>query len=120
MSNTLNNNLLYQFRLKGVSGNLIQLIFYPVTLFHALRSAKTATPETRLLFLTGASAFVSMALMMITDNIMVYVSSFGNLHYTILGLAYAADKTSAANSKADDPLTQPSVPLPISPQGRFG
>ncbi|MFC1828168.1 hypothetical protein ACFL0O_00980 [Thermodesulfobacteriota bacterium] len=96
------------------------MISYPVTLFHALRSAKTAAPENRLLFLTGASAFVFMALMMITDNIMVYVSYFGNLHFTILGIAYAAEKTSTANNKTDDPLTQPSTPLPISPQGRFG
>jgi hypothetical protein len=29
-------------------------------------------------------------LMMITDNIMVYASFFGNLHFTFLGLAYGS------------------------------
>ena len=45
---------------------------------------------TRILLLTGAAGFVPFVLMMSTDNIMVYASYFGNLHYVILGLAYGA------------------------------
>ncbi len=45
---------------------------------------------TRVLLLTGAAAYIPFAIMMSTDNVMVYVSYFGNLQYSILGLAYGA------------------------------
>jgi hypothetical protein len=44
----------------------------------------------KILFLSGASAFTSFALIMFTDNIILYAVYFGNLHFTIMGLAYAA------------------------------
>jgi len=46
--------------------------------------------STRILLLAGAAGFIPFVLMMFTDNIMVYASYFGNLHYTFLGLAYGA------------------------------
>lgn len=46
--------------------------------------------STRILLLAGAAGFIPFALMMTTDNIMVYASYFGNLHFIILGLAYGA------------------------------
>jgi O-antigen ligase len=61
---------------------------------HAWRKAKGTTGETRILFYAGASSFLPFVLLMFTDNIILYVSFFGNLQFTILGLAYASLKTS--------------------------
>jgi len=62
-----------------------------LTMWDCLRKARTCRhPETRLLLLAGASAFIPFMLMMMTDNIMVYASFFGNLHFTFLGLAYGS------------------------------
>ncbi len=72
----------------------VGVVFYALALFlsavHALRRARDAEETTRTLFLAGASSLIFYAMMMYTDNIMVYVSFFGNLQFTILGLAYAA------------------------------
>ena len=59
---------------------------------HALRMVKNVTRETKILFKTGAFSFVILALMMLSDNIMVYASFFGNFQFMLLGLAYAAAK----------------------------
>ncbi|MFC1828171.1 O-antigen ligase family protein [Thermodesulfobacteriota bacterium] len=97
------NDWLLTLHDQGILGTTIFAISMLMATLNALRTGKTASPEVRLLFFTGASAFLSMALMMITDNIMIYASYFGNLHFTILGIAYAAEKTSTANSKRITP-----------------
>jgi O-antigen ligase len=62
-----------------------------LTMWDCLRKARSCLhPETRPLLLAGASAFIPFMLMMMTDNIMVYASFFGNLHFTFLGLAYGS------------------------------
>jgi hypothetical protein len=62
-----------------------------LTMWDCLRKVRTCRhPGTRQLLLTGASAFIPFMLMMVTDNIMVYASFFGNLHFTFLGLAHGA------------------------------
>jgi len=62
--------------------------------FHAWKRARNVTGETRILFYAGASSFVPFILFMFTDNIILYASFFGNLHFSILGLAYASLNTS--------------------------
>ena len=57
---------------------------------HAVLCARRAEGATRLLLLAGASAFIPFAILMYTDNILVYVSYFGNLQFAILGLGYGA------------------------------
>jgi O-antigen ligase len=65
-----------------------------LTMWDCLRKARVCRhPETRLLLLAGASAFIPFMLMMLTDNIMVYASFFGNMHFTLLGLAYGSLRT---------------------------
>jgi hypothetical protein len=59
-------------------------------ILHAYRAAGQASGWARLLFLAGASAFVSFAAIMLTDNIILYAVFFGNLQFALLGLAYAA------------------------------
>lgn len=78
----------------GVLGVAVFIGCMLLTIWDCLRKARTCRhPETRLLLLAGASAFIPFMLMMVTDNIMVYVSYFGNLHFTMLGLAYGALRT---------------------------
>lgn len=62
--------------------------------FHAWKRARNTVGGTRVLFYAGATAFLPFVLFMLTDNIILYVSFFGNLHFAILGLAYASLKTS--------------------------
>lgn len=75
----------------GVLGVGIYLICILLTIWHGYRAQKkTQDKNIRLLFITGISAFIPFMLVMFTDNIMVYAPFFGMLHYTFLGLGYAA------------------------------
>jgi O-antigen ligase len=85
------NDWLLTLHDQGVLGTAVFALCLILSMFHALFKAKTASGEARLLFLAGASSFIPFALIMFTDNIMVYSSYYGNLQFTILGLAYAAN-----------------------------
>ena len=74
----------------GIVGTAAFVVSVLAASAHAVMCARRAEHETRLLLLTGASAFVPFAILMYTDNILVYVSYFGNLQFAILGLAYGA------------------------------
>jgi O-antigen ligase len=66
--------------------------------FHAWKRARNTVGGTRILFYAGSSAFLPFLLLMFTDNIILYVSFFGNLHFAVLGLAYASLKTSTRDA----------------------
>jgi len=74
----------------GILGTGMFVLSIVIASLHAWRMARSAKGETRSLFFAGAFSFVIMAMMMMTDNIMVYSSFFGNLQFTFLGLGYAA------------------------------
>ena len=74
----------------GYLGTLIFAFCLLWQFFHALKRAKNTSGETRLLFYAGASSFLTFILFMFTDNIILYAAFFGNLQFTILGLAYAS------------------------------
>ena len=57
---------------------------------HAYRMAKRTVGKISILFFAAASSFISFFLFMFTDNIILYAAFFGNLHFTVLGIAYAA------------------------------
>ena len=64
---------------------------------HLLLTARRAPAASRSLFYAGGSSvFVLVPLFMLTDNIVLYAAFFGNLQFTILGLAYAANATARA------------------------
>lgn len=87
---------LYDYGILGVSIYAISLM---LALLHAATRSKYCVSETnKILFLTGASAIIPFCLMMTTDNIMVYASFFGNLHFTMLGLAYGALQAQMENA----------------------
>lgn len=84
----------------GYLGMIIFALTILASLFHALfRAAKAKSVEVKILFQTGAFSFVILALMMLTDNIMVYASFFGNLQFMILGLAYASTRNTLASRR---------------------
>ncbi len=77
----------------GFAGAAVLVLTMLATGAHAAlrsRAAGETHEAARLFLLAGASAFVPFALIMYTDNVMVYVSFFGNLQFTILGLGYGA------------------------------
>lgn len=75
----------------GVLGVGIYLACILLSIWHGFRAQrKSQDKNIRLLFTAGISAFIPFMLVMFTDNIMVYASFFGMLHYTFLGLGYAA------------------------------
>ena len=78
---------LFDYGIVGAASFVVSLLAACV---HAVRCARRAEGVTRLLLLAGASAFVPFVMLMYTDNILVYASYFGNLHFAILGLGYGA------------------------------
>ena len=75
----------------GLVGTVIFLVCILLTMIHALVQTRHCSDDAiKLLLLTGSAGFMPFMLLMFTDNITVYVSFFGNLHYVILGLGYAA------------------------------
>ena len=85
--------LLYDY---GIVGTAVFAFCLLAQVIHALNMAGKTTGTCRILFYAGASSFVPMVLLMITDNIILYAAFFGNLQFTMLGLAYAAAPPSRA------------------------
>ena len=79
---------LYDYGLVGTTVFSLTLLIQIASL---LRGARRSTGATQILFSAGASSFLSFVLIMFTDNIVLYAAYFGNLQFTMLGLAYAAD-----------------------------
>ena len=73
----------------GILGTGLYALTIIIASFHAWRTARSVNSESRTLLFAGAFSFVILALMMITDNIMVYASFFGNLQFMFLGIGYA-------------------------------
>jgi O-antigen ligase len=82
----------------GWLGTFVFALCLVLQTFHAWSKAGMTTGGTRILFYAGASSFLPFVLFMFTDNIILYVSFFGNLHFAILGLAYASQKTSTRDA----------------------
>lgn len=87
--------LLYDY---GSIGTVIFGLCMLMQVFHSLKVARRVTGETSILFYSGASSFIAFSLFMFTDNIILYAAFFGNLQFTILGIAYAAHKTTLKDS----------------------
>jgi hypothetical protein len=80
-------------RLQYEHGTLGMVLFGLTLLLqgvHAWLSRKRLQGLGLLFMLAGASAFIPMFLFMFTDNVILYAAWFGNLHFALLGLAYAA------------------------------
>ena len=77
----------------GIFGTTIFALTILLSMIHLYRRSLFTQGNTRCLLITGASSFLPFLLFMFTDNIMVYASFFGNLQFTIIGIAYSAYNT---------------------------
>jgi O-antigen ligase len=91
--------LLYDY---GYFGTIIFVFCVISQVLHILKRARSATGETKILFYAAASTFISFVLFMFSDNIILYVAFFGNLQFTMIGLAYAA-YAQAGQKKVKEP-----------------
>lgn len=92
----------------GALGLCVYFACILMTIRHAVLQLRRQPDDyTRILLFTGAAAYIPFILMMFTDNIMVYASYFGNLHYTILGVAYGALRARYENAPAIKTAAKP-------------
>ena len=76
----------------GVFGTMLFLLTIILQVRHLLKKARHSEGEIRTFFFGAASSFLPFILIMFTDNIVLYAAFYGNLQFTIIGLAYAAEK----------------------------
>jgi O-antigen ligase len=84
-------------RLRYEYGNFGAAVFAAcmlAQLLHLWRGARRADPHRKVLAYAGASSFIAFSVFMLTDNIILYTSFFGNLQFTIIGLAYSGEPPS--------------------------
>lgn len=76
----------------GIVGTALFLLSMILQVRHLLKKARHSEGEIRAFFSATASSFLPFVLIMFTDNIVLYAAFYGNLQFTIIGLAYAAEK----------------------------
>jgi O-antigen ligase len=86
---------------------------------HAFLMARKSSGESRILFYACASSFVPFLLIMFTDNIILYAAFFGNLQFTMLGLAYSAYHWAQAYDHSRAVRFPPIVSHMINPELRY-
>lgn len=74
----------------GYVGLFVFLSCMTFQMLHALRSSYQTSGSARLFLIVGGGAFIPFALLMATDNIILYAAFFGNLHFMLLGCGYGA------------------------------
>jgi O-antigen ligase len=80
-------------------------VFFQV--LHLLKMGRRSSGERRVLFFAGATSFVVFCLFMFTDNIILYAAFFGNLQFTVIGLAYASYNTALSKTEQATPNQKP-------------
>ncbi len=91
----------------GYFGTVIFGTCMLLQVLHILKRGKRASGGPRILFYAGATSFIVFSLFMFTDNIILYAAFFGNLQFTLLGLAYAGYETSMKGKGEDIPSKRP-------------
>ncbi len=81
--------LLYDMGFLGAGLYLITMV---LQMSYLARIARQATGAHQMLAYGAATAFVPYALIMLTDNVILYVQFFGNLHFALIGIIYGALK----------------------------
>jgi O-antigen ligase len=76
----------------GIVGAALFLLTTINQVRHLIKKAWISEGEIRTFFFAAASSFLPFVLMMFTDNVVLYAAFYGNLQFTIIGLAYAAEK----------------------------
>lgn len=79
--------ILYDTGALGVGLYLVIMVWQMAALVQIARHTDGAH---RMLAYGAASAFVPYMLIMLTDNVVLYVQFFGNLHFALIGIVYGA------------------------------
>lgn len=79
--------LLYDIGLMGASLYLFTMILQT---FNLVGIARQSTGAHQMLAYGVATAFIPYAIIMLTDNVVLYVQYLGNLHFAIIGIVYGA------------------------------
>ena len=74
----------------GILGMLLFSLTLLAQMVHALLRLRGMRSEAAIFLYAGAGAFIPMVLFMFSDNVILYAAWFGNLHFAMLGLGYAA------------------------------
>ena len=74
----------------GLLGAGIYLFAMAWQAFALVGIAQKSTGAQRMLAYASATAFVPYAVIMLTDNVVLYVQFFGNLHFALIGIIYGA------------------------------
>jgi O-antigen ligase len=83
----------------GYFGAIIFALSVIAQTTHAFRKARSSFTNARMLLYAGASSMIIFMLFMLTDNIILYASFFGNFQFTVLGLGYGAYQQSSGSDK---------------------
>ncbi len=78
--------VLYDFGLVGVTALALAMLATGIGL---VRRARRMATNGRILAYAAAAGFIPFALIMLTDNPVLYVQFYGNLHFLLLGAAFA-------------------------------
>ncbi len=73
----------------GLVGTLLFSAMMLLQTWHGWRLARRLPKPLNIYLYTGVSAFLPMAIFMLSDNVILYVAWFGNLQFALLGLGYA-------------------------------
>ncbi len=73
----------------GLIGTLLFAATVLIQAWHGRRLARRLPSPLNIHLYTGVSAFLPMAIFMLSDNVILYVAWFGNLQFAMLGLGYA-------------------------------
>jgi hypothetical protein len=79
--------LLHDIGLLGAGLYLMTMLLQMISLAKIARQSSGAH---RMLAYGAATAFIPYALIMLTDNVILYVQFFGNLHFALIGIVYGA------------------------------
>lgn len=74
----------------GAVGIGLYLITMLLQIFFLVRIARSSSGNHQMLAYGAATAFVPYMLIMLTDNVVLYVQFFGNLHFALIGIVYGA------------------------------
>jgi len=78
----------------GIVGTGIYLVTMLLQIFFLVRIARWSGGARQMLAYGAATAFIPYMLIMLTDNVILYVQFFGNLHFALIGLVYGANTKS--------------------------
>jgi hypothetical protein len=83
----------------GIIGAGIYLFTILWQMFNLARIARWSSGAHQMLAYGAATAFIPYALVMFTDNVVLYVQFFGNLHFALIGIVYGTLRNETVDIK---------------------